>query len=363
MSKSVMIVIVKDKNFLTFGKKEKKLLQVFSLVFFTAVVPFLFFWYFNYAINRPSQTFRDIDYNLRSSKSLNEIGKELFELGVINSENLFNIYVRLTRSFPSFKEGIYTFESGSSLVEVVNQMKRGTNGVAITFIEGKRVEEYGLLASNIFPSFNYENFIFKTKGLEGRLFPDTYFFYASANEDDVISVMKSNFEKKWEVLKKTEEYQNSTLRDEEIFILASLIEKESAVSSERRVIAGIIMNRLQKGEILGIDASNQYLSATYDLCQGNSDPICPSFAEASKVDWWKKDLTKRDLSLDSPYNLRIKTRLPPTPISSFSLDSLKAAISPQKTDFLYYLHDKNGSIRFAKTLEEHNRNIELYLSN
>ena len=352
---------MEDKKYLVLNKKQKRVFLLVITVFVLIVVPIFGAGYINYAINRPSQTFRDINYNLKSGQSLSELGRDLKNLGVINSENLFNIYVRLTRSYPAFKEGLYTFPSGSSMVAVVGQLKKGTNGIAITFIEGKRLEEYALQASKILPSFSYDEFIKKTKGMEGMLFPDTYFFYLSATEDDVIRVMKNNFEKKWNEVKKSEKYQNSSLTDKEIFILASLLEKESNDGKERQIIAGIILKRLAQGEILGIDASNQYLVADYGLCNKELDIVCPSFKDAQKIDWWKNSLSTYDLSIDSPYNLRIKTGLPPTPISSFSLSSLESALSPIQTEYLYYLHDKNGKIWFAKTLDEHNQNIQKYL--
>jgi len=352
-----------ENKYLVLNKMQKKILYIFlfTVVFFA--IPLMMAGYFNYAINRPSQIFKEVNYNLKKDQSLPELSKDLADLGVVNSENLFNIYVRLTRSFPYFREGIYTFKSGSSLVEVVEQLKEGTNGIAITFVEGKRLEEFGIHASKILPSFNYEDFIRKTRGLEGKLFPDTYFFYLSATEDDVIRVMKDNFEKKINQVREKDFYQNSTLSDDEIFTIASLLEKESRSPEERQIIAGIIMKRLMTGEILGIDASNQYVSITYDLCMSRGESICPTYEEALKLDWWKDSLTKADLQIDSPYNLRINRGLPPTPISSFGMSSLEAALNPIFTDYLYYLHDRNGKVVFSKTLEEHNFNVSKYLSN
>lgn len=145
---------------------------------------------------------------------------------MINSENLFVIYAKIFRIYPKLQAGIYTFPAGSSLLQVVTQLQSGSNGVAIIFWEGKRIEEYGIIAASKLPGFNYERFVEKTKGKEGMLFPDTYFFYPSANEDDVIRVMTENFEKKMAKIRKTEAYQKTTLTDNQIFTIASLLEKK-----------------------------------------------------------------------------------------------------------------------------------------
>lgn len=350
------------KQYLELTKSQKRLFRFLNSFILFFLLPLLLIIYFNYAINRPSQTFKEVNYNLKAASSLEEIASDLKQLGVINSENLFVIYSKIFRIYPKIQAGIYTFPAGSSLTQVINQLQSGSNGVAIIFWEGKRLEEYGIIAASKLPGFNYERFIEKTRGMEGMLFPDTYFFYPSANEDDVIKVMKDNFDKKMEKIRKTEEYQKTSLTDNQIFTIASLLEKEAPRGEQRRYVAGIIINRLSNNDRLGIDASNQYGVATRNICPNNyTKSVCPDLETAKTVVWWKPDLTKSDLEVDNAFNSRTKRGLPPHPISSFGEDSIMAVLTYVPSNYYYYLHDSNGGIHYAETASEHSANVSRYI--
>ncbi len=351
------------KKFFSLNSNQKKLVKYLNIFLLLFVLPLSLFLYFNYAINRPAQNFKEVNYNLKSGASLENIASELKQLEVINSESLFIFYVKIQRAYPNFKAGIYTFTSGSSIKQVVSQIQSGSNGVAITFVEGRRVEEYGIQAAEKLSSFNFEKFIEKTKGMEGQLFPDTYFFYSSATEDDVIRVMKNNFQNKMSKLRELDDYKKINLTDNEIYIVASLLEKESYRGEERRIIAGIIIRRLKRGEILGIDASNQYgIASQKTSCQNTNRRPCLDLTTAKTIKWWDPNITLKDLQQDSPFNLRLNVGLPPQPIASFSEDSLKSVIENQTTPYNFYIHDRNGNVHYASTLAEHNANVATYLS-
>jgi UPF0755 protein len=354
---------IMDKNkYFELSQKNKRLLRFLNIFILFFALPLLIIFYFNYAINRPSQTFKDLNYNLKSGDSIEKIASDLKDLGVINSENLFILYSKIFRIYPKIQAGIYTFPAGSSLVQVINQLQSGSNGIAIIFWEGKRLEEYGLIAASKLPGFDYEKFIEKTKGKEGMLFPDTYFFYPSANEDDVIRVMTENFKNKMDKIKKTEEYQKTTLTDNQIFIIASLLEKEAPKGQQRRYVAGIIINRLSNNDRLGIDASNQYGVALRNVCPNNfTQRVCPDLETAKTVVWWKPDLTKSDLALEEPFNTRINRGLPPHPISSFSEDAIMSVLKYIPSNYYYYLHDSNGGIHYAETASQHSENVSRYI--
>jgi UPF0755 protein len=351
------------KQYIEFTRSQKRFLRFINAFILFFLLPLLIIFYFNYAINRPSQTFKEINFHLKSGAGIEKIASELKALGVINSENLFVIYSKIFRIYPKLQAGIYTFPAGSSLVQVINQLQSGSNGVAIIFWEGKRLEEYGLIAASKLPGFNYERFVEKTKGMEGKLFPDTYFFYPSADEDDVIKVMTENFESKMDKIRKTEEYQKTSLTDDQIFIIASLLEKEAPRGIQRRYVAGIILNRLANNDRIGIDASNQYGVALRNVCPNNYiQKICPDFETAKTVVWWKPDLTKSDLALDEPFNTRIKRGLPPQPISSFGEDAIMAVLTHIPSNYYYYLHDSNGGIHYAETSAQHSSNVSKYIT-
>jgi len=351
------------KKLFILNPQQRKYVRLLTFLLLFVVLPLSIYFYFDYAINRPSQNYKEVNYNLKEGASLDSIAEDLKELGVINSENLFTLYVKIYRLYPKFRSGIYTFPSGASLKEVCNQLQSGSNGIAITFVEGRRLEEYGILAASKLPSFNFERFIEKTKGLEGQLFPDTYFFYNTASEDEVIRLMRNNFDQKMDKVRKSDNYKKTKLTDNEIYIVASLLEKESFRGEERRIIAGIIIRRLLRGEILGIDASNQYGIATKRACPVLSKKTCPDLEIAKTIKWWDPNITLTDLQQDSPFNLRKNAGLPPQPISSFGEESLQAVIENKDSPYNFYLHDRQGNIHYGITLADHEANIARYLSN
>jgi UPF0755 protein len=120
--------------------------------------------------------------------------------------------------------------------------------------------------------------------------------------------------------------------------MASIIEKEARTMEARQIIAGILWKRISIGMPLQVDVSFKYING--------------------KV---TEDLTLADLKIDSPYNSYLYKGLPPTPIANPGLDSIKATIKPIKTDYLYFLSDKNGGMHYAKDYAEHLHNKELYL--
>lgn len=123
--------------------------------------------------------------------------------------------------------------------------------------------------------------------------------------------------------------------------IASIIQREAAGPKDMNLISGVIWNRLFKGMTLGMDATLQY-------------------AKGSPEDWWPK-VASADKKIDSPYNTYSNLGLPPTAISNISIDALKAAYAPQKTDCMFYLHDNNRKIHCSKTYEQHKNNIQTYL--
>jgi len=186
------------------------------------------------------------------------------------------------------------------------------------------------------------------KSLEGYLFPDTYRFAKTATPDDVITKMLSNFSARLGTLSITgtvdaasAKYNN--LSFPEIITLASIIEKESggkgsvegpmSLQDERDLVAGVFYNRLKIGQALESDATINYIT-------GKDTPA------ASAV----------DITVNSPYNTYKFAGLPPGPICNPSLGSIKAALYPAQTDFMYFLHQQpSGKVDFSKTFAEHTR--------
>jgi UPF0755 protein len=168
------------------------------------------------------------------------------------------------------------------------------------------------------------------------LWPDTYRVADTDDEIDVLGSMVSEFEKNADALG----LENATTEGHtpyEILTVASLIEAEAKVDEDRPLIASVIYNRLRMGMPLQIDATVLYASG---------DPT-------------KQTITRADLDKDSPYNTYKVKGLPPTPIASVSAASLKAALAPAQTDYLFYvIGDKDGRHKFAKTYAEQQANID-----
>ena len=130
--------------------------------------------------------------------------------------------------------------------------------------------------------------------------------------------------------------------------MASIIERETKTDEERPVVAGILINRLDIDMGLQADATVQYAAASIN-CRAEEE-----------CNWWPI-LTKGDLAINSPYNTYRFRGLPPAPIASPGISSLRAAVSPEESDYLYYLHDADGGVHYAETLSEHNENVRIYL--
>jgi UPF0755 protein len=175
---------------------------------------------------------------------------------------------------------------------------------------------------------------------EGVYFPETYLIPAGENPSDTAKRLRSKFEE--EFAPYAAEALKQNIRWPTLLKVASLVQREAAGPADMPVIAGILWNRLLAKTALDIDATLQYIKG------------------GESAGWWPK-VSPADKSLDSLYNTYRRLGLPPHPIDNPGLQAIKAALYPEKTDCLYYLHDKSGVIHCSKTYAEHQANIEKYL--
>ncbi len=187
-----------------------------------------------------------------------------------------------------------------------------------------RLEEVSKIFGSRLLRFSADNFLAQAKPYEGHLFPDTYFFLPNAAEDTVLQAMRQNFETHVATIEPA--LASSTRQLSDIVIMASILEREAYNTSDRRLIAGVLWNRIARGMPLQVDAV-----FTYSIGKGTFQ------------------LTMKDLVSDSPYNTYVNKGLPPTPIGNPSLDSILAAATPMKTDYLYFLADRHGVTHYCKT--------------
>ena len=272
---------------------------------------------------------------------------------LIRSSLAFRILV-LTRGLAgSIQAGDFRLRPSLTIEEVSYVLTHGTLDVWLTFPEGWRREEFGRrLAANL-EEFGYEEFLTKTKELEGCLFPDTYLMPKEASSSAVIKIIDRNFEKKFSS-ELERQGKNKGLTQKQVLTLASIVEREAKNDKDRPLIAGILIKRWRNDWPLQADATVQYALGTQRARRLAGD-------QWKDFDWWPKKITKDDLKMDSPYNTYEYKGLPPAPICNPGLASIKAVIAAEESEYWFYLSDPSGTVHYAKTAEEHNRNITQYL--
>lgn len=291
-----------------------------------------------------------VTIEIEIGESLPSIINNLIEAGVLNEKwkTYFEIYVRLNDLAPKIQAGIYNIPQNLNIKELASTILSSKDQeIWITIREGLRKDEIANIFENEFNKVNNTNFSseeflklttdtsyistlefpYTLTDLEGYLFPDKYLFTETTSTKDVITTMITNFKKK----------AGATNTHEDI-IIASMVEREGYTSEDRPMIADIIKRRYQEGWLLQIDATLLY----------------------PKKDW-KAVITQADKENDNPYNTYKKQGYPPTPICNPGSSSIEATKKPKSNDYYYYIHDATGQVHFAKTLEEHNRNVQTYL--
>ncbi len=288
---------------------------------------------------------------IEEGSSGNSIAKTLKDNDLIKDENIFKLYIRLN-NINNLKAGEYRLSKNMSVSEIISELEKGGKNINVssfTIPEGfelkqiaEKLENEGFVDRDIFlektsNKNNYDGeFEFLKKlndgqSLEGYLFASTYEVENGSSEDEIIKIMLNKFDEIYnENILPLE--NNTELNFNEIVTLASIIEREAVLNEERDIIAGIFYNRLKENMMLQSCATVQYI-----------------LGERKEV------LSNADTQIPSEYNTYINTGLPPTPISSMSVESLIAAVNPVETDYLYFRskEDGTGGHIFSKTYEEH----------
>lgn len=285
-----------------------------------------------------SQTEKFSYFVIEKGTSATQVGNKLQSGGYIKSALAFKIYLQLTGQTAKLQAGEFRLSSSFTLFETVASLFKGPSELWVTVPEGLRREE---IATKFAAALNKDatfanDFLTASKSKEGYLFPDTYLFPRDATATTIVKKMTDTFDSKTKDLK-----NNSGLTFEQAIVLASILERETKTDTERPVVAGILINRLNAGMPLQVDAAVQY-------------------AVGTSKNWWPV-LTYDDLLIKSAYNTYKNQGLPPSPIASPGISSIKAALNPVASDYWYYIHDGSGQIHYAKTLAEHNANVAKYL--
>jgi UPF0755 protein len=285
---------------------------------------------------------------IQPGRSLREIAEDLENRDLVKSKTLFVLWTRIMGYSKEIKSGEYLLSATMAPAEILEKLRRGrilTHPVTIP--EGATreqiadlLQEKGLAQRNLFLSLTEDPELINQYGLpgpslEGYLFPDTYHFGRGASPSLIIETMVKRFR---QMVGPLEDQAGETgMSMEEIVILASIVEKETGHPDERALVASVFLNRLERGMRL------------------QSDPTVIYGMES-----FEGSLRRKDLLEKTPYNTYVIWGLTPGPICNPGLESIKAVISPAKTDYLYFVSKNDGSHHFSKSLSEHNRAVDRY---
>lgn len=304
---------------------------------------------YQYFLKTPVSESRErVRFRVEKGDTATEIANNLYSKHIVIRDWVFLRYIREHKLDTEIQSGDFILFTNENIPDIVDVLTgKSVQEVIITIPEGYTVKgisellkKKGLVKENEFLdctekcTFSFD-FLENTKGLEGFLFPDTYYVdTASFQPVTFINRLLTTFEAQVQPYEK--DITTRTFYD--VLIMASLVERETKTSEERPIVAGILWKRLDNHWYLGVDATLRYYT-----------------------DDWINDLTYADLQDSNPYNTYKHLGLPPTPIANPGLDSIKAAIYPTATEYWYYLHDAEGNIHYAKTNEEHVQNKLKYL--
>ena len=288
------------------------------------------------------------EFTVHPGAGLKAVGHQLAADGVLLEGESFWILGRLAGKAQRIQAGTYRIDRPMTALDVIDKLARGdVVFVEALFVEGITLKQWlAQLAVN--PRVRQtidgktekeiREALAEEHPLEGWLFPDTYRFAPGTPDIDIVrrahSTMKRRIAEAWSTRDGTIPLKSSY----EALILASIVEKETALASERPMVASVFMNRIKRGMRL------------------QTDPIV-IYGMAERFDG---SIRKRDLATDTPWNTYTREGLPPTPIAMPGMASLRAATHPAESAYLYFVARGDGSHEFSRTLEEHNKAVAKY---
>lgn len=304
------------------------------LIFFITVA-----FFYAVALQPPRDFPRGVIVEIKSGFTAREVAATLEKNNLIISPFWFTSVVVLLIGEDKIMAGNYFFPEPRNALSIAWRLSHGDyrlEPLRVTFPEGSTVRDIADILADRLYEFDVEKFRILASGKEGYLFPDTYYFLPISTPEDVIERMTSTFLKKIEPLGADIERFGKSLH--EIVTMASLLEKEARIYETRQTIAGILWRRITIGMPLQVDATFLYINGKNTF-----------------------QLTTEDLAIDSPYNTYRYKGLPVGPIANPGLASIKAAINPIPSPYLFYLADNRGVTHYSRTFAEHVAKKRIYL--
>lgn len=309
----------------------------------------------NERLDQPAGPRREpVEVVVEPGTSAAEVAARLAELDVLDDPTLLQRYLRYRGLDKGIEAGRYVLDGGMTPKEIARQLQSASaQPTALTVPEGWRSEQISDAIDAMDIGITREAFLEAARGrpdgysfsselpaeggLEGFLFPDTYFVDQETGPVELVIAMLDNFEAKVTPdLRRGFDQRGLSLY--EAVTLASIVEREAIVAEERPLIASVFLNRLALDMRLDADPTVQY-----------------ALGRQADGSWWKQGLTRDDLAVDSAYNTYVHPGLPPGPIANPGLASLEAVARPEESAFLYFRAacDGSGRHQFAVTFEEH----------
>lgn len=276
--------------------------------------------------------------SIEPAQTAEEIAWNLEEMKVVRSGPALELILRVMGGDRTIHASDYQFTRSRNAFRIARALATGDFGlepVRVHIPAGSTIEQMATILDKRLARFDREEFLEKALPFEGYLYPDTYFFLPIARPDLIIGTMRDTFERKVATIQEEITASGHTL--EEVVVMASILEREENEYLDKQKISGLLWKRLEINMPLQVDATFVYV-----IGKGSHQ------------------LTLEDLQYDSPYNTYRNKGLPPGPIAAPSIDSLRAAVLPIKSNNLFYLADDSGTTHYSATYEEHMRKRRYY---
>ncbi len=322
--------------------------KIIGLAFIASTALAVDFYFF---LNKSLNLDEELLYDFKPGSSVSALARDLEKKNIISNRMYFSLWARITGSARNLKAGEYQLSTDMTVLDLFDDMRKGKVLLySLTLVEGinfkqmmQQINESPHLTHHLQEMDNAQ--IMQRLGYpgehpEGRFFPDTYRFSKGMSDIDLLRQAYQQMQQRLDIAWQDRDQDLPLKTPYEALILASIVEKESAIADERKQIAGVFVNRLRKGMRLQTDPTVIYgIGDKYD-----------------------GDIRFKDLRTDTPYNTYTRKGLPPTPISMPGQGSLDAVSQPDPTEYIYFVahSDKSGRHIFSTTLKEHENAVDLH---
>lgn len=340
------------------NKTVKKTIIVLVVLLAIVVGISLVLYGLNRPVDRTDQTYKNV--TIQQGSSTEDIAKTLKKEKLINSVSQYKFLSKIWRYDGQYKAGIYSLSPSMTKSEIADVIKAGqSQALTVTIPEGYTVEQtaqlladQGLVDKDKFldvcanGDFSQFSFVPTDKSgdahrLEGFLYPETYQVPVGADEEQIVTIMLNQFQTVYNT-RYQKKAESMGLTTEQVITIASLIEKEAAVDEDRGKVASVIYNRLKADMPLQFCSSVQYVLGLQGI--------------------HREILTNADTQIDSPYNTYTHAGLPPAPICSPGKASIRAALWPDDTDYMYFVvsYKLDGTNEFTSDYDEFQKLTDKY---